>query len=109
MDDSLFASGKKHEVISNVYQGVCSIISHVIKKINERNDIMDSVAMLPTPELASLAESLINITSILRKVKIDELNATVGGPIDVFVISKRDGLVWMKKKNCLCNEDITQY
>jgi len=57
--------------------------------------IMDVVSMLPKDDLAGMAESLVNLTSFKRKVTLDE---TVGGPIDVAVISKGDGFVWIKRK-----------
>src|SRR4030042_3264848 len=57
--------------------------------------IMDVVSMLPKDDLAGMAESLVNLTSFKRKVTLDE---TVGGPIDVAVISKGDGIVWIKRK-----------
>lgn len=59
-------------------------------------DITEVVRMLPKGELAELAESLVNITSIKRKVSLEF--ETVGGPIDVAVISKMDGFVWIKRK-----------
>lgn len=57
--------------------------------------IMGVVSMLPKDDLAGMAESLVNLTSFKRKVTLDE---TVGGPIDVAVISKGDGFVWIKRK-----------
>jgi hypothetical protein len=54
------------------------------------------VALLPKDELAHLAESLVELTALHRKVSA-ELE-TVGGPIDVAVISKSDGFVWIKRK-----------
>jgi len=59
--------------------------------------IIDSVAALPKDELAAMAESLVSLTSFKRKVTLDA--ETVGGPIDVAVISKGDGLVWIKRKH----------
>jgi hypothetical protein len=53
--------------------------------------------MMPKDELAAMAESLVNLTSFKRKVT--EEAETVGGPIDVAVISKGDGLVWVKRKH----------
>ena len=53
--------------------------------------------MLPKDELAAMAESLINLTSFKRKVSMEE--ETVGGPIDVAVISKGDGFIWIKRKH----------
>lgn len=63
------------------------------------NPIINSVATLPIEELALLAESMINITSLRRKVALDGNIGTVGGPIDVAIITKGDGLIWMKRKH----------
>ncbi len=55
------------------------------------------ISMLPKDELAAMAESLVNLTSFKRKVTME--SETVGGPIDVAVISKGDGFIWIKKKH----------
>jgi hypothetical protein len=52
--------------------------------------------VLPKDELAAMAEALVNLTAFKRRMT-DSLE-TVGGPIDVAVISKGDGLVWVKRK-----------
>ena len=65
------------------------------------------VAMLPKHELASMAESLVSITSFKRK--IGRGSETVGGPIDVAVISKGDGFVWVKRKQYFTTELNPQY
>jgi hypothetical protein len=44
-----------------------------------------------------MAEALVNLTSFKRKISLEA--ETVGGPIDVAVISKGDGLVWIKRKH----------
>lgn len=59
--------------------------------------ILNIVAVLPKDELAAMAESFINLTSLKRKITIE--TETVGGPIDVAVISKGDGFVWIKRKH----------
>jgi hypothetical protein len=59
--------------------------------------VMEIVGNLPKDELASLAESLVYLTSIKKKYSIDA--ETVGGPIDVAVISRGDGFVWVKRKH----------
>lgn len=51
----------------------------------------------PKDQLASMAESLVNLTSFKRRVSMQA--ETVGGPIDVALISKGDGLVWVKRKH----------
>ena len=59
--------------------------------------ILDAVAALPKEELATMAETLVNLTSFKRRVTLDA--ETVGGPIDVAVISKGDGLIWIERKH----------
>lgn len=59
-------------------------------------------AMLPKTELASMAEALVNLTSFKRKVS--EQAETVGGPVDVAVISKGDGFIWVKRKHYFMKE-----
>lgn len=59
--------------------------------------VMDTVASFPKEELAAMAEALVNLTSIKRKMSFQ--TETVGGPIDVAVISKGDGFIWIKRKH----------
>ncbi len=59
--------------------------------------IVTMVSSLPKTELASMAESLINLTTLKRRVSTDK--ETVGGPIDVSLISKDDGFIWIKRKH----------
>jgi hypothetical protein len=59
--------------------------------------IIHNVSNLPLEELAIMAETLVNITAFKRRVSI-ELE-TVGGPIDVAVVSKKDGFIWIKRKH----------
>ncbi|VVB90562.1 Uncharacterised protein [uncultured archaeon] len=61
------------------------------------NPVTSVVSMLPKDELATMAETLVNLTSFARKVKLGP--ETVGGPIDVAVISKGDGFIWIKRKH----------
>ncbi len=59
--------------------------------------VTDMVRWLPKEELAAVAESLVNLTSFRRRVTT--VPETVGGPIDVAVISKGDGFIWIKRKH----------
>lgn len=52
---------------------------------------------LPKDELAAMAESLVNLTKFRRRVTPER--ETVGGPIDVAVITKGDGFVWVRRKH----------
>lgn len=64
---------------------------------NYTNPITSVVAMLPKDELATMAETLVSLTSFKRKVSFQ--TESVGGPIDVAVISKGDGFIWIKRKH----------
>ena len=66
-----------------------------------------SVVTLEKEDLADFAESLITLTSLKRKVSFDQ--ETVGGPVDVMVISKGDGVIWMKKKEYFNSDLNPQY
>jgi hypothetical protein len=61
------------------------------------NPIVSTVAVLPKDELAAMAEALVNLTSFKRRFSPNA--ETVGGPIDVAVISKGDGFIWVKHKH----------
>jgi hypothetical protein len=67
--------------------------------IRERsiNQITQTISMLPKEELAAVAETLVNLTSFKKRVSGEP--ETVGGPIDVAVISKGDGFIWIKRKH----------
>ncbi|KKK62979.1 hypothetical protein LCGC14_2998920 [marine sediment metagenome] len=65
--------------------------------------VMDMVAVLPKDELADMAGALVNLTSFKRHVTRGE-EQTVGGPIDVAVISKGDGFIWIKRKHYFSTE-----
>lgn len=69
----------------------------VFRKRQFADPITQMTGSLPKDELANLAESLVSLTSLQRRVS-RELE-TVGGAIDVAVISKGDGFVWIKRKH----------
>lgn len=67
------------------------------RRKNYIDPVIRVVGMLPKDELAAMAESLVSLTSFKRKVTME--TETVGGPIDVAVISKGDGFIWIKRKH----------
>ncbi|OIP26665.1 MAG: hypothetical protein COY46_01980 [Chloroflexi bacterium CG_4_10_14_0_8_um_filter_46_9] len=72
-------------------------------RANYVDPVMDVVvAGLPKDELATMAEALVNLTSFRRKVTMG--TETVAGPIDVAVISKGDGFIWIKRKHYFKSE-----
>ncbi len=68
------------------------------KWVSENNDnrVKRAVAILPVEELASMAAALVNLTSQKRRYTPDA--ETVGGAVDVAVITKGDGFVWIDRK-----------
>jgi len=64
---------------------------------NFRKDVLETVSSMPKSDLASMAESLVNLTSTKRRVSAER--ETVGGPADVAVISKGDGFIWIRRKH----------
>ncbi len=69
----------------------------IFRKVNYVDPVMQVVSMLPKDELAAMAEAFVNLTSFKRKVSVGP--ETVGGPIDVAVVSKGDGFIWIKRKH----------
>ena len=61
------------------------------------NPLLDVIAVLPKDELAAMAAALVNLTAVKRKMSLKI--ETVGGPVDVAVISKGDGFVWISRKH----------
>lgn len=59
--------------------------------------IVTTVSYLNKEGLIELAESLVNITSLKRKTSSDI--ETVGGPVDIALITKGDGFRWIKSKS----------
>lgn len=64
---------------------------------NYIDSLIDTVSYLSKEDLADMAESLVRMTCIKRH--ITDSQETVGGPVDVAVITKGDGFIWMKRKH----------
>ncbi len=99
-----FRSKKRRELFQNALRlSLAETTKHFVseaKRYRQRyyvRPILGSVRNLPKEDLAVLAESLVHLTSLKRRVSMDV--ESVGGPIDVAVISKGDGLVWIKRKH----------
>jgi hypothetical protein len=61
------------------------------------NPVVNVVDRCPKEELASIAESLVSLSVLERRMAGGK--ETVGGPIDVAVVSKGDGFIWIKRKH----------
>lgn len=67
------------------------------KRLKHIEPLMNAVETLSKEDLAEMAESLIYLTYLKRRITFAE--ESVGGPVDVAIISKGDGMVWIKRKH----------
>lgn len=102
-DDLVGTAEDKKNVRARITQDADALLNgflsqiNVHKRIQHIEPILSMVRVLPKDELAAMAEALVNLTAFKRRMT-DALE-TVGGPVDVAVISKGDGLVWVKRKH----------
>lgn len=91
--------------LSNAINGINMkpIINTATLEINKQmrdtytNKLLGTVIALDKEDMANMAESFISLTSLVRRMQPRE--ETVGGPVDVAVISKGDGFVWINRKH----------
>lgn len=79
------------DLIPSWFQGFYHVLDN-----EYREPVEQAIGHLSKDEMAALVEALVGSTSIRRHVSDDE--ETVGGPIDVVVISRDDGFIWIKRK-----------
>ncbi|MFT4220152.1 MAG: hypothetical protein QM611_06505 [Microbacterium sp.] len=86
-------------------QAVDQFLDHmaVYELASIKGPLLQSVSFLPKDELGAMAESLVNLTTLKRRVSINEAQ-TVGGAVDVAVVSRGDGFVWLKRKHYFAQE-----
>jgi hypothetical protein len=100
-------SSEQPDFINQINKHFNQTKQSLLEKYNEKmiefrreyhiNPILDTVSILPKDELAAMAEALVSLTSLKRRVTTDA--ETVGGPTDVALISKGDGFIWIKRKH----------
>ncbi|MCJ0931853.1 hypothetical protein [Virgibacillus halodenitrificans] len=86
---------------NEVYESIQSSVNEY-QQSNYIEPLLGVVRSLPKEELAEMAEALVNLTSFKRRVT--RATESVGPPIDVAVITKGDGFIWMKRKNYVNSE-----
>lgn len=88
------------ERFKGVGDEMCGSLSEYLAQFRQERfvqPVLSAVSALPKQDLATVAESLVSITSFRHRVSL-ELE-TVGGSIDVALISKGDGFLWVKKND----------
>ena len=99
--------GMPSEQRDNIRDGLKEILQSAEKQMRETLEayikseqitpVVDTVESLPKHELAEMAGTLVNLTSFRKRVSPDA--ETVGGPVDVAIISRGDGFIWIKRKH----------
>lgn len=79
-----------------------SELNFQIKKEKYIRPLMETVASLSKEDLAEMVESLVSLTSLKKRMTFAE--ESVGGPVDVAIISKGDGFIWIKRKQYFNSE-----
>jgi len=86
-------------------------IEQEVRKILEKEfqekytqPLISSVDALSRHDLAKMAEALVSLTAFKARMSVEQ-QETVGGPIDVAVISKGEGYVWVKRKDPIKQEE----
>lgn len=77
-----------------------------VKQTKHIAPIVNTVALLSKEDLAEMAESMIYLTYLKRRISFAE--ESVGGPVDVALISKGEGFIWIKRKHYF-NPDLNQH
>lgn len=101
LSSSDFSDEQKKKLKAELKKCEKQISDAVYEEIQSDNvqPIIDSVKLIALPEMAFLAESLVNITTLKRTYALDGKQQTVGGPTDVAVLSKAGGFSWIKQKH----------
>lgn len=76
---------------------------HVAQQMKKYSDeqhlapIRQAITHSPKDQIAHIAASLVNLNSLQKRMSLKP--ETVGGPVDVAVISKGDGFIWIDRKH----------
>lgn len=95
---------KKAELKAAAKEKCLAEVERLIKRLDtfmkaaHLSPILRSIEYLPKDELAHVAASMVNLNSLQKRISFSE-EETVGGPIDVAVISKGDGFIWIDRKH----------
>ena len=98
-----FSTAKEKKLKQLLNKTIPKIVSVLVSRLEElRSDshispMLMTIASLSKEDLTEMAESLINLTYLIRRATFGE--ESVGGPVDVAVITKGDGFIWIKRKH----------
>lgn len=87
--------------LNKAFQKVQKHFTGVLRTFMQRasvDPVLETLQTQPKEELPKIAEMLVTLTGFKRQITSTQLE-TVGGPVDVALISKGDGLVWIERKH----------
>jgi hypothetical protein len=89
----------RDEFNSKVFKSIRALLGEIdtYKEAKFIEPFKSAISFLPKDEMAAAAKALVELSGLSHKVstKIE----SVGGPVDVAVITKGDGLVWIERKH----------
>jgi len=87
------------KLVDKVKSKVSENFSDLLKRLKDssRQDLLDVVYFMSKKELADIAYALVELTSQKRRFSTEE--ETVGGPIDVAILTQNEGFVWIRRKH----------
>ncbi len=103
IEDRILSADKSDEFkerLVNAGRGVHAYIKNSVDEISQwefSGPVISAVAYFSPTEMATMAETLVSLESFKQQVTLR--NETVGGPIDVAVITRGDGFIWVKRKH----------
>lgn len=75
-----------------------SFTEEIVEKY--QSPLISAVEALPRQGLATMAEALVNLTALKLRMSVETVE-TVGGAINVAVLSRGDGFIWIKRANSM--------
>lgn len=73
------------------------LVGDIDKYRDSENGFNQALTHAPKDELARVAASLVSLNTFKKRMSMNA--ETVGGPVDVAVISKGDGFIWIDRKH----------
>ena len=102
--EQLTEANVSQDVIDKVVESTLDKIQeefqeNVLDYIQEEyvDGIIDAVDSFSIDDMANMGESLISVTNLQRHISSSD--ESVGGPIDVAVITRSEGFIWIKHKD----------
>jgi hypothetical protein len=90
-----FSDVEKSGALDAVEKKFGSMLTELKEKA--RGSILDVVSFMSKKELAEMAHALVELTSKKRRFSAEQ--ETVGGPIDVAIVTKNEGFIWIQREH----------